>query len=210
MTHEFVHLAFPDMPRQHHWIEEGLPTYVEPIARVQAGQLKAAKIWRDMIRDMPKGEPDAGDRGLDNTHTWASTYWGGALYCLRADIAIRQATNNRKGLQDALRAIVNRGGTLDREDWLLERALKVGDEATGTSVLEQLYAEVKAKPVQVDLGKTWVQLGISADHRKIMFNEEAELAELRRLITKAPEATAEWNSRSTPESGDTADEANIP
>src|SRR5258707_76083 len=34
MTHEMVHLAFPSVPDQHHWIEEGMATYVEPIARV--------------------------------------------------------------------------------------------------------------------------------------------------------------------------------
>src|SRR5258708_6831169 len=33
MTHEMVHLAFPSVPQRHHWIEEGIATYVEPIAR---------------------------------------------------------------------------------------------------------------------------------------------------------------------------------
>jgi hypothetical protein len=30
MTHEMVHLAFPSVPDEHHWIEEGIATYVEP------------------------------------------------------------------------------------------------------------------------------------------------------------------------------------
>jgi hypothetical protein len=37
MTHELVHMALPSAPRQHRWIEEGLATYVEPIARAQPG-----------------------------------------------------------------------------------------------------------------------------------------------------------------------------
>src|SRR5229473_4571201 len=37
LTHEMVHLAFPSMDERHHWIEEGIATYVEPIARIQAG-----------------------------------------------------------------------------------------------------------------------------------------------------------------------------
>jgi hypothetical protein len=40
-------------------------TYVEPVARVEAGDLTAEKIWGDMLRDMPKGLPQKGDRGLD-------------------------------------------------------------------------------------------------------------------------------------------------
>jgi hypothetical protein len=37
LTHEMIHLAFPDMARNQHWIEEGISVYVEPIACVQAG-----------------------------------------------------------------------------------------------------------------------------------------------------------------------------
>ena len=37
MTHEMVHLAFPNVASKHHWIEEGLASYVEPIARARVG-----------------------------------------------------------------------------------------------------------------------------------------------------------------------------
>lgn len=39
MTHEFVDLAFSSLPDSQHWMEEGLATLVEPIARAQTGQL---------------------------------------------------------------------------------------------------------------------------------------------------------------------------
>jgi hypothetical protein len=29
LTHEMVHLAFPSVDEKHHWIEEGIATYVE-------------------------------------------------------------------------------------------------------------------------------------------------------------------------------------
>ena len=44
-----------------------------------------------MVRDMPKGLPQAGDEGLDNTDTWGRKYWGGAMFCLFADVEIRKA-----------------------------------------------------------------------------------------------------------------------
>ena len=59
-----ITLAFPSLPDDQHWMEEGLATYVEPIARVQTGELKPQQIWRDMVRDMHKGEPAEGDRDL--------------------------------------------------------------------------------------------------------------------------------------------------
>ena len=54
LTHEMVHLTFPNMQDEHHWIEEGIATYVEPIARIQAGQFSASRMWFELVRDMPK------------------------------------------------------------------------------------------------------------------------------------------------------------
>jgi len=181
-THELVHMAFPTLPDEQHWMEEGLATYVEPIARVATGELEARQVWRDMVYGMRKGEPAEGDLGLDRTHTWGRTYWGGALFCLVADVQIRRETQDRKGLQDALRAIVAQGGTINHE-WTLDQALAIGDRATGTHVLTQMYAEWKDKPVQVDLMKLWEELGIRwTAGGPIEFVASAPLARIRDSI----------------------------
>jgi hypothetical protein len=143
-----------------------------------------------MVRDMAKGEPAAGDGGLDRTHTWGRTYWGGALFCLVADVEIRRETHNRKGLQDALRAVVAEGGTINH-DWPLERALAIGDRATGTHVLTSQYAAWKDTPVTVDLPKLWDELGIRvAADGAVDFVATAPLAKIREAITAAPGSLA--------------------
>src|SRR5208282_5952790 len=182
LTHEMVHLAFPSMRDEHHWIEEGIATYVEPIARVQAGHLKVEQMWFEVLRDMPQGLPRPGDQGLDHTHTWGRTYWGGALFCLLADVEIRRQTNNAKGLEQALRGILDAGGDI-RKDWNLEEALKAGDHAIGVSVLQPLYTKMKDKPMPVDLDALWKQLGIQSDGSTARFDDSAPLAAIRRAIT---------------------------
>ena len=186
MTHELVHMALSSLPDESHWLEEGLATYVEPIARAQAGQVSISKIWGDMVAGMPLGEPEAGGRGLDHTHTWGRTYWGGAMFCLTADIRIRQATHNQKGLEDALRAITVQHATIDTE-WPLRRVLEIGDQATGTTVMSDLYQEWKDKPVSVDLGQLWRQLGIISTAHGVEFNSDAPLAHIREAITRPVE-----------------------
>jgi hypothetical protein len=181
MTHEMVHLAFPSVAQRHHWIEEGLATYVEPIARVRLGTLRAEKVWGDVVRDLPQGLPEAGDRGLDFTHTWGRTYWGGALFCLLADVEIHRRTANRKGLEDALRGILAAGGSISA-DWDLERALKAGDKATGVPVLQELYGQMRAAPHPVDLENLWRQLGIERQGRAVILVDDAPLAAMRRAI----------------------------
>ncbi len=185
MPHEFDHMTFPSMPDDQHWIEEGLATYIEPVARVQAGELTAAQIWNDMLDGMPKGEPGPDDQGMDRTHTWGRTYWGGALFCLVADIEIRKQTGNHKGLQDALRAIVAAGGTIDH-DWSITQAFDIGDKATGTSVLIEQYKRWSQAPSPVDLPKLWKDLGVARGPDGAVFDSHAPLAAIREAITRAP------------------------
>lgn len=182
MTHELTHMAFPSLPDEHHWLEEGLATYIEPIARVEIVTLTPNRIWNDMYRDMRKGEPGPSDAGLDRTHTWASTYWGGALFCMMADIKIREETGNRKGLQDALRGIVAAGGTIDH-DWPITKALAKGDEATGTTVLMTLYRDMGEKSQYVALDDLWKQLGVGVENGKFSLDNSAPLARIRESIT---------------------------
>ena len=80
LVHEMVHLAFPPVAVRHNWIQEGLASYIEAVARAQAGQITPEQVWFDLVSGLPKGLPQTGDRGLDHTPTWGRTYWGGALY----------------------------------------------------------------------------------------------------------------------------------
>jgi hypothetical protein len=182
LTHEMLHLAFPSLEGNHHWMEEGLSVYVEPIARIRASHLTAQRMWTDLVRDLPKGLPQDGDRGLDHTHTWGRTYWGGALFCFVADVEIHRKTQNKKGLEDALRGILDAGGDI-RKDWDLEETLKIGDRATGTDVLVKLYEQMKDQPVNVDLIALWKELGVVNEDGTIQFREDAPLAAVRRSIT---------------------------
>src|SRR5271163_3092593 len=186
MTHEFVHMALSSLPDNQSWMEEGLATYVEPIARAQAGQLPVRQVWAGSIRGMSQGQPKRGDLGLDQTRSWGRTYWGGAMFCLVADVEIRRKTENRKGLQDALRAIVTSGETTDKE-WPLLKVLDIGDKATGTTVLVDMYNQWKDKPTTVDLENLWVQLGIQRSGTDgVELAPKAPLSKIRDAITARP------------------------
>jgi hypothetical protein len=180
-THEMVHLAFPSQEDEHHWIEEGQAVYIEPVARARIGELTPEQIWGDMVRDMPQGQPAQGDKGLDYTHTWGRTYWGGAIFCLLADVQIRERTHNQKGLEDALRAVLAEGNI--ESEWPLERAIAAGDKATGVPVLHELYEQMKATPVTVDLDSLWKKLGVRVVTGQVAFDDNAPLAGVRKAIT---------------------------
>jgi hypothetical protein len=184
-VHEMTHLALPDVDETHLWLAEGIAVYVEPIARVQAGDLTAEKIWGDIVRDVPQGLPKKGDRGLDRTPTWGRTYWGGAIFCLLADVEIRKRTGNGIGLQQALRGILAAGGNHE-QDWPVERIFSVADKSAGVTVLSELHAKMRAKPYAPDLDALWRDLGISAADGRVTFDDSAPLAPIRQAITATP------------------------
>jgi hypothetical protein len=181
LTHEMIHFGFPSVEDRDRWIEEGIATYVEPIARAQVGRLTAEQVWGGMVDGMPQGLPAPGDQGLDNTHTWGRTYWGGAIFWLLAEIDIRKRTGNAQSLQDALRAVNRAGGTIEAHR-PLDRAIEVGDKATQGKTLMELYSRMASEPAAVDLPDLWKQLGVVSSGRRVTFDNRAALASIRASI----------------------------
>ncbi len=185
LTHEMVHLALPNLDSSHRWLEEGIATYVEPIARARMGALTAKEVWRGFVEGMPQGLPAEGDRGLDRTHTWGRTYWGGALFCLLADVAIRERTQGERSLDDALKAVLAGGGSVSTR-WSLGQTLDAADRAVGAPVLRELYARMGSRPASPDLNRLWKRLGVVVHAGRVDFDADAPLAALRRAITGGP------------------------
>jgi hypothetical protein len=186
LVHEMTHLALPDVGDDQSWFSEGLAVYVEGISREQAGNRTQQDVFAEQLRQMPRGMPQPGDRGLDHTHTWGRTYWGGAMFCFLADVEIHRRTGNRLGLQDAMRAVAKASGGLSA-DWPIDRVFATADEATGTKVLEELYAKMKDSPVSPDLHDLWARLGVVPDGGTVTLHDDAPLADTRRAIM-APRA----------------------
>jgi hypothetical protein len=183
LVHEMVHLALPEVGRTHNWLAEGLAIYVEGVARAQSGNRPIADVWAEDRRSMALGLPRAGEGGMDQTPSWGRTYWGGALYCLQAEVAIREQTANRIGLQAALRAILKQTGGYGFERDIGE-VLRIGDAATGTHVLYELYQQVKLRPQTPDLDLLWTLLGVPNDPNTEPFDDHAPLARIRIAITE--------------------------
>lgn len=183
MVHEMVHLAMAGVPRQHRWLLEGLATYIESVARVQAGHLDADFVWRNFVQRMPQGLPKEGDRGLDHTPTWGRTYWGGAVFFLLADIEIRKNSRNSKSLKDALRGVLAAGYSMQSEATAMQ-IFEAGDQATGQQVLVEQYLAMRASPQPQELDSTWQLLGITLDGNKVVYDQDALLAWVRRDFFK--------------------------
>lgn len=184
LVHEMLHTALPDLPEDSTWLLEGNATWVEPIARVMAGQLTAAEMWRETVSGMPRGLAPAAAGGLDGTRDHERLYWGGAIFWLLAEMAIHQATGGKRSLRDALRAI-NRASGGNATDWTPEQMMRVGDGAIGGDALTKLHAAMRDKPAAIDLLALFAALGVKGSGRGVTFDDRAPLAALRHSLARA-------------------------
>ena len=184
LTHEMVHVAFPNLPRRALWLQEGNATFIEPLARAQAVQLDPAKVWGDLLIGIPAGLPRAGESGMDGTERWGRLYWGGALFWLEAAIAIDAESQGRRSLRDALRAILKASGGIGT-GWSPEQTMAAGDRATGTAVLATLYRRFADGSMTADVPALLAKLGVMRAGDGFALNDGAPLARLRRRLTDA-------------------------
>jgi predicted metalloprotease with PDZ domain len=184
LTHEFVHLATPTLRRRDAWFMEGAATYLEPLARARVGLLDADALWQGLLEGLPAGLPRADDTGLDGTRAWGRKYWGGALYFLLADLEIRERSGGRRSLDDAFRGILAEGGDV-RANWTLEEALAAGDRGVGGgwNVLSRLHAAQGPTAVPPDLDALFRRFGVSRAGGRVVFDDSAPLAAVRRALT---------------------------
>ena len=134
---------------------------------------------------MPNGQPAAGDQGLDNTATWGRTYWGGAVFCLLADVAIRQQSQNRKSLRDSLQSVIQAGLTLNQSA-SIDNIIEAMDRPLSQAVLRPLYKKFANSNTAFQLDALWHSLGVSIVNNQLQLNDSASLATIRKKITALP------------------------
>lgn len=182
LVHELTHTLLPSLPYRHHWMEEGLATYLEPVVRARAGALPPEKVWGDLVDGLPKGELRAGEDGLDDAPRWGPTYWGGALFWLKLDLDIRRHTKGERSLREALRALNAQGGSI-AAGWPVEKVLAALDKGAGFAAAEPLYRALGTRRTRTNLDAIWKALGVRAGDDAAELDDAAPEAALRKSIT---------------------------
>jgi hypothetical protein len=183
MAHELFHLGFPTLERRHLWLAEGLATYQEAIVRARSGRIDEAELWRILLTGTRKGLASEGDVGLNGSTSWGRVYWGGALFCLLADVALRASSNNRVSLDDAARAILDAGGDTSMR-WSIQQTLAAAERALASTTVSELYREHAEVTPPVHLEALWQRLGVREAGGRVSLDESAEWAHVRRAISE--------------------------
>jgi hypothetical protein len=181
LVHELFHIGVPSFNREGKWFDEGLATYFEPIIRVRAGLYDVESAWRDFALEMPRALGAFTRDGLEHVRNYTGLYWGGALYCLSADVAARSESRGRIGLEDGVRRVLSSGGHA-WEVWPLDKTLRTADSAFQQPLLGPLAARYANAPAPFDLEALFRALGVERKAGGVVLSDAAPLAWVRRAI----------------------------
>jgi hypothetical protein len=184
LVHELFHLGFPSFRGEGRWLGEGLATYYEPILRARAGWISEKDLWKQFALQMPRGQGARGAAaGLIHREDLDSIYWGGALFALAADVAIRTQTEGKRSLDDVLREALATGGDATHV-WTVADVVKLGDDVTGTHVLRDMYARHAARGERIDLEGLLGELGVERQEGGVVLRDDRPASSIRAAITR--------------------------
>ena len=114
-THEFSHQLLPKINYDDIWLSEGLSSYLQYVLMGQANVIPPEHAWSKLFSGLKRGEkgtkklkPETLQQASERRSRGGRAgrtmriYWSGALYFMKADVALRERSGGKIGLNDVL------------------------------------------------------------------------------------------------------------
>lgn len=187
-THELSHSLLPFIDRDQAWLSEGLATYYQYVLMARDGRLSEQQAWQRIYNGFQKGKRDSRNLTLKETaenmsryHAYRFVYWSGAAMMLKADVALREASDGKQSLDTILEKCRKIFLPEDRT-WSGKEMLDEMDRQSNTTIFSDLYSEyIYQKEFPID--EAWLQkLGILIQNGTVALEDQAPLSAIRKAI----------------------------
>lgn len=187
--HEMSHLLHPFVDFDDAWLSEGLATWYQEVVRARAGHQTPREAWQALSEGFDRGRAQTGDgrslravaSDLSSNHKYMRVYWSGAAFALLADLRLRERGDGWS-LDRALAAL----GPCCGDDARMMSSAEVAsalDRATGGgAALRSLHDRIAEGIAFPDLSAAYKRLGLMERGGRILLDEAAESAAIRRQI----------------------------
>ncbi|WP_240360632.1 hypothetical protein [Pyxidicoccus caerfyrddinensis] len=161
-VHEMLHLTHPVLLPRVPWLSEGLATYFTELARARSGRQSAEHAWEELVDGFSRGRARSGDRTMEEVVAGSpfslGVYWTGALFALHLDVELRRITGNKRGLEDVLELLAERGPTST-----FGAFGSAVDDVAGQPLFDALLARHLRRPSFAEAEGLLETLGVRAD-----------------------------------------------
>jgi hypothetical protein len=185
--HEFSHLLIPYDASDSRWFSEGLASYYQNIIQARVGMFGEKKMWQKLSDGFERGKKETQynhqklsyvSDNINQNHSYMRVYWSGALYWLKADIALRKL-NTGYSLDKALHEL---------HKCCFDRYLSAGeitkqlDKLTNNTIFTSLFTEFSESYTLPSYRAELHSLGIDQQAGKVKLENKAEYGHIRRDI----------------------------
>ncbi len=190
--HEFLHLSMPYITAEDVWLSEGFVTYYTSVLRTRAGFRDEQAGWEAIVSGLNRARGSVTDLTLreaaaqmNQRVAYDRVYWGGAAVALLSDLALRQESDGRRSLDDAMRELYECCANSPRR-WSAAEVYEVFDRWAAAPILSDLLARELDRAKFVDFDRALRALGVEIREDRVVLSDEQPAAGLRQAITGAP------------------------
>ncbi len=188
LVHELSHMVLPLVNYNEPWLFEGIATYYQNILRARTGELGERQAWQKHHEGFERGKKGTlkgitlaeASKNMMRTHAFMRVYWSGTAIALLADVRLRQRDSS---LDQALWHLRQCCLPSNRQWSALELMEKL-DQLTHTKTFTMLYEKHVDSDEFPDLEKAYQQLGLVVENGHVHLDNDAELAQLRKDMTR--------------------------
>lgn len=189
--HEFSHLLIPYDAGDARWFSEGLASYYQNITQARIGMFDEKTMWQKLYNGFERGnnQQNYAHQRLDylsdhigENRNYMRIYWSGALFWLKADIALRAQAKNTE-TPNSLDAVLAQlqACCFDRYLSATDIVQKL-DQLSKSTIFTRLFDEFSASYAIADYLQLLKSLGVEIINGKVNLNNQAALSLQRRAI----------------------------
>jgi hypothetical protein len=190
-THEFSHLMLPLLSQRYRWISEGFATYYQNVLMSRAERYTPEFAWQRLSEGFERGRESRPDLSPNEAASGGirlarmKIYWSGAAIALMADITLRERSNGRESLDQALGQLQS-CCLPSRRRWSGKELFEKLDTFVDTPVFMPLYRAYANEEGFPDIAPLLSELGVSMNQDgSISLDDSMALAETRKAISSA-------------------------
>jgi len=189
--HEIAHLLLPYRGWGDTWFSEGLATYYQNLLQARAGLISEQQMWQRLYEGFVRGRNDTRfdgstllevNRQMRSQGGYMRVYWSGAWYFLAADIQLRERSNGRRSLDDALLKL---NQCCARNALSVPEIIRKMDADDQAGMFHELYERLRNSRTLPDVTPLFASLGIAVLNGRVQLQAEGAAAERRQQFLRS-------------------------
>jgi predicted metalloprotease with PDZ domain len=189
--HELSHLLIPYDAGDARWFSEGLASYYQNITQARVGMFDEQIMWQKLYDGFERGNKQQKyshqplsyvSDNIGQNRNYMRIYWSGALYWLKADVALRELTKNTASPYSLDLALKQLQQCCFNRYLSVEEIVEKLDELSQSQIFSTLFAEFSASYAIPDYLPLLNSLGVELKSARIELNNHAKLSAQRKAI----------------------------